>query len=37
MGIKAYNRLPLELRNSKRFKEFKNELKLFLLDIHSVQ
>jgi hypothetical protein len=32
MGIKAYNRLPLEIRKSKEFKDFKNNLKLFLLD-----
>jgi hypothetical protein len=29
---KAYNRLPLELTNSKGFKDFKHKLKLFLLD-----
>jgi hypothetical protein len=34
MGIKLYNRLPLELRKSEGFKEFKHKLKLFLLD-HS--
>jgi hypothetical protein len=30
--IRAYNKLPLELRKSKGFKEFKHKLKLFLLD-----
>jgi hypothetical protein len=32
MGIKAYNRLPLEIRKSKGFKDLKHNLKLFLLD-----
>jgi hypothetical protein len=32
MGIKSYNRLPLELRESKGFNDFKHKLKLFLLD-----
>jgi hypothetical protein len=32
MGIKAYNILPLEIRKSKGFKDFKHNLKLFLLD-----
>jgi hypothetical protein len=32
MGIKLYNRLPLELRKLEGFKEFKHKLKLFLLD-----
>jgi hypothetical protein len=32
MGIKLYNRLPLELRKIEGFKEFKHKLKLFLLD-----
>jgi hypothetical protein len=32
MGIKAYNRLPLEIRKSNGFKDFKYKLKLFLLD-----
>jgi hypothetical protein len=34
MVIKLYNGLPLELRKSEGFKEFKHKLKLFLLD-HS--
>jgi hypothetical protein len=32
MGIKAYNRLLLELRKSKLFKDSKHKLQLFLLD-----
>jgi hypothetical protein len=32
MGIKLYNRLPLELRKSDGFKDFKHKLKLFLVD-----
>jgi hypothetical protein len=32
MGIKAFNRLPLEVRKLKGFKDFKHKLKLFLLD-----
>jgi hypothetical protein len=35
MGIKAFNRLPLEVRKSKGskgLKDFKHKLKLFLLD-----
>jgi hypothetical protein len=32
MGIKLYNKLPLELRNSDGCKDFKHKLKLFLLD-----
>jgi hypothetical protein len=31
-GIKAYNRLPSELRKSKGFKNFKHKLKLCVLD-----
>jgi hypothetical protein len=34
-GIKLYNRLPLELRKSEGFKEFKHRLKLFLLVDYS--
>jgi hypothetical protein len=32
MGIKLYNRLPLELRKSDGCKDFKHKLKVFLLD-----
>jgi hypothetical protein len=32
MGIKPHNRLSLELRKSVEFNDFKNKLKLFLLD-----
>jgi hypothetical protein len=32
MGIKLYNRLPLELRKSDGFKDFKHKLKLYLVD-----
>jgi hypothetical protein len=32
MGIKLYNRLPLELMKSDGFKDFKQKLKLYLVD-----
>jgi hypothetical protein len=32
MGIKVYNRLPLKIRKSNGFKDFKYKLKLFLID-----
>jgi hypothetical protein len=32
MGIKLYNRLPLEVRKSEGFKVFKQKPKLFLFD-----
>jgi hypothetical protein len=32
MGIKLYNRLPLELRKLEGFKKFKHKLKLYLLN-----
>jgi hypothetical protein len=31
-GIKLYNRLPLAIKRSEGFKDFKNKLKLFLLE-----
>jgi hypothetical protein len=31
-GIKLYNRLPLAIKKSEGFKDFKNKLKLFLLE-----
>jgi hypothetical protein len=35
MGIKTFNRLPLEVRKSKGFKDFKHKLKLFLLFLYN--